>query len=196
MVGYNSAVIYSSNGSFLGNYRKVNMFETDKTWAKPGGSKCLHRAHSLKQPSGNQFMTLSIPSFPPQFQVMTVAICMDLNPHPPVEWTLSTGPYELADYCRSRSRKDRSNVLVLLNAWLDSRENEESKWDVRTVNYWAARLRPLWDVEHVDEKEAGEDSTETVVIVCNRCGADDGELVISSLMFSSQPEFILNAPLS
>ncbi len=37
-VGANSAVLYSPDGLCVGGYRKVNMFETDKTWAKPGTS--------------------------------------------------------------------------------------------------------------------------------------------------------------
>lgn len=35
-VGYNSAVIFGKDGTFMNNYRKVNMFEMDKTWAQPG----------------------------------------------------------------------------------------------------------------------------------------------------------------
>jgi protein N-terminal amidase len=35
-VGANSAILYSPDGSFVGNYRKTNPFETDMTWAKPG----------------------------------------------------------------------------------------------------------------------------------------------------------------
>lgn len=36
VVGANSAIIYDRQGKFLGGYRKGNLFETDKTWAKPG----------------------------------------------------------------------------------------------------------------------------------------------------------------
>ena len=36
MVGANSAIICDRDGNCIGNYRKVNMWETDKTWAKPG----------------------------------------------------------------------------------------------------------------------------------------------------------------
>lgn len=35
-VGANSAVMYDPDGTRVGNYRKTNPFETDKTWAKPG----------------------------------------------------------------------------------------------------------------------------------------------------------------
>src|SRR5260221_8815199 len=35
-VGANSAVLYGLDGEFIGGYRKTHLFETDKTWAKPG----------------------------------------------------------------------------------------------------------------------------------------------------------------
>ena len=35
MVGANSAILAGPEGDSIG-YRKTNMFETDKTWAKPG----------------------------------------------------------------------------------------------------------------------------------------------------------------
>ncbi|KAJ2961671.1 hypothetical protein NUW54_g14374 [Trametes sanguinea] len=65
------------------------------------------------------------------------------------------GPYEVAEYCIQQ----RTRVLVLLNAWLDSRtgkdgkgieahpedgEDADEETDWRTIEYWAMRLRPLW----------------------------------------------------
>ncbi|PSS06578.1 hypothetical protein PHLCEN_2v3636 [Hermanssonia centrifuga] len=38
-VGANSAILYGPNGTFIGNYRKTNPYETDMTWAKSGLSK-------------------------------------------------------------------------------------------------------------------------------------------------------------
>lgn len=35
-VGANSAVLFGPDGRWVGGYRKTNLFETDKTWAKPG----------------------------------------------------------------------------------------------------------------------------------------------------------------
>ena len=103
---------------------------------------------------------------------------MDLNPQPANPWTLQGGPYELADYCRSSTGKPRTKVLVLLNAWLDSHSVPTSKWDTEVLNYWAARLRPLWDLEHSGDgrtSDAEEEVTkETIVIICNRCGSDGG----------------------
>lgn len=100
---------------------------------------------------------------------------MDLNPRPPALWTSADGPYELADYCLSTEGKDRTDILLLLNAWLDSKEDVESKRDLRTLNYWVARLRPLWDSEHGRSScENGLEAKETIVVICNRCGVDNG----------------------
>lgn len=101
---------------------------------------------------------------------------MDLNPRPPSLWTSREGPYEIADYCRSTEGKNRTNVLLLLNAWLDTKEDPESKWDLQTLNYWTARLRPLWDIEHGNDPTGNKGATkETIVVICNRCGADNGK---------------------
>lgn len=35
-IGANSAVLCGPNGEWVGGYRKTHLFETDKTWAKPG----------------------------------------------------------------------------------------------------------------------------------------------------------------
>lgn len=105
---------------------------------------------------------------------------MDLNPFPSRPWTLDGGPYELADYCRSIVGKPRTKVLVLLNAWLDSHSNPDAKWDLDVLNYWASRLRPLWDLEHANKEEphsSEEETKETVVIICNRCGSDESEKI-------------------
>ena len=76
----------------------------------------------------------------PPLNTVSLGICMDLNAQPPAVWDLALGPYEVADYCVSQ----RTNVLILLNAWLDSEEDPEDDTDWSTINYWALRLRPLW----------------------------------------------------
>jgi protein N-terminal amidase len=106
---------------------------------------------------------------------VTLGICMDLNPQAPA-WTLEGGPYELADHCL---RTD-SRVLLLLNAWLDSRADPADEQDWQTLNYWAARLRPLWTARGTSEHEQsraehGEGADGTVVVVCNRSGEEDGQ---------------------
>ena len=118
---------------------------------------------------------------------------MDLNTQPPAEWSLEDGPYELAEHCVEK----KANVLLLLNAWLDSDLEPESPKDWGTLNYWAARLRPLWartedledegsDSDGDGEKEPARETydvldrqhhhpgQETLVIVCNRCGQENG----------------------
>jgi protein N-terminal amidase len=100
---------------------------------------------------------------------------MDLNPRSP--WTLDGGPYELADHCL----KTKSNMLILLNAWLDSDKEQDSEEDIWTMNFWATMLRPLWhrkgnesDSEDAEARETFEDA-ETVVVVCNRSGVENGK---------------------
>jgi protein N-terminal amidase len=100
---------------------------------------------------------------------------MDLNPRSP--WTLDGGPYELADHCL----QTESSVLILLNAWLDSGKYEDEEEDISTLNYWATLLRPLWYRmdkgsigDHGSEPSQSGD-TETVVVICNRSGDENGE---------------------
>jgi protein N-terminal amidase len=115
---------------------------------------------------------------------MAMGICMDLNAQPPAIWTLEDGPYEIADYTIQKN----VNILLLLNAWLDSDQEPEHEKDWHTLNYWAMRLRPLWArCEEFKEEDSaqcnsrgesiqgrGLDGRDTVVIVCNRCGSENG----------------------
>ncbi|KAF8155774.1 hydrolase [Crassisporium funariophilum] len=162
-VGANSAAFYGPDGEWVGGYRKTNLYETDMTWAKPG--------------DGFTTFTLS----PPLQHVMSLAICMDLNSQTP-HWSLPDGPYELADYCVSKKTK----LLILLNAWLDSEKELEETKDWNTLNYWASRLRPLWSNGTDDDssEEDGDTSQqsdsqnpghETVVVICNRSGQENGK---------------------
>jgi protein N-terminal amidase len=89
---------------------------------------------------------------------------MDLNAQPPHSWTTRDGPFELADHCLA----ENSNILVLLNAWLESGEQPQDEYDMHTMNFWAERLRPLW------QEAGGESMHETLVVVCNRGGSENG----------------------
>jgi len=97
---------------------------------------------------------------------------------------LEKGPYELADY----TLKEKTKLLVLLNAWLlssEPRQIDDEKHDWNTLQYWADRLRPLWakagspppasgvsqDTANTNE-DAQQD--ETIVVVCNRSGTENG----------------------
>ena len=159
--------------------------------------------------TGTGFTTFHLPA---PLNTVTLAICNDLNvsnatshipppqhkepasssPPPPASqstprWTLEGGPFELADYCISQN----TNLLILLDAWLDSGdgdddddEDDDGEYDYQNLNYWAARLRPLWVKEGVeggfvedgdqhldmDDGEMGK----TVVVVCNRFGEENG----------------------
>jgi len=104
---------------------------------------------------------------------------MDLNPQIP-DWTSSEGPYELADYAIS----NKANVLILLNAWLDSEQELHEPNDWHTLNYWAARTRPLWtdgkddldsdEEDHKSDLETTASGDETIVVICNRSGEENG----------------------
>ncbi|KAF4590237.1 Carbon-nitrogen hydrolase [Pleurotus pulmonarius] len=154
-VGANSAVMYGPNGDLINNYRKTNLFDTDKTWAK----------------AGTGFATIKLP---PPLRTVCLGICMDLNAQPPYDWTIEEGPYELADHCITH----KANLLILLNAWLQSEKgSKDDDTDWSTLNFWAARLRPLWaesdnSVEQPDVDSPG--TQRTVVIACNRSGEENG----------------------
>ncbi|KAF8505365.1 carbon-nitrogen hydrolase [Hysterangium stoloniferum] len=144
LVGYNSAVVYGPEGEWKGGYRKSNMFMTDKTWAAAGSGfsvfdlgDCLGR--------------------------MSLGICMDLNPFPPCIWMSIQGPYELAEFALD----NKTSLVVILCAWLDSEENLENRWDTQTLNYWLARLLPLWQKVNGKRNEQ-----ETIVVISNRSGVE------------------------
>ncbi|KDQ62726.1 hypothetical protein JAAARDRAFT_30627 [Jaapia argillacea MUCL 33604] len=172
-IGANSAALYGPGGEWVGGYRKTNLFQTDMSWAKPGTG----------------FTTFSLPS---PLDTMSMGICMDLNPQPPADWTLAERPYEIADYCLTKGTR----VLVLLNAWLDSKRDEDDEVDKYVMNYWAARLRPLWvrppgegsEIDGSDNESVAlhdHEGDETIVICCNRCGEDNGTIFAgSSAVFS------------
>ena len=116
---------------------------------------------------------------------------MDLNAQPPALWTLEDGPYEIADHVV----QSKAHVLLLLNAWLDSERNTEEAKDWSTLNFWAMRLRPLWARSEGDGED-GEENTEasetssdrdTIVIVCNRCGKENGTSVYMQTLVNNLP---------
>lgn len=152
----NNAIVVDPNGRVIHEYTKTNMFETDLPWAQPG--------------SGFTTFTTSLESL----GTISVAICMDLNPHPPNVWTSVEGPYELADYCIERNVQ----TLILICAWLDSGASpEDTQYDAQTVSYWIARLRPLW--------YSGSDKY--TVIISNRTGTERGsKFAGSSTVLRSQ----------
>ncbi|KAL1719054.1 carbon-nitrogen hydrolase [Schizophyllum commune] len=170
-VGANAAVIYDPEGERVGDYRKTNLFETDQSWSIPGTG----------------FATLTLPA---PLRRLTLGICMDLNAQPPALWSVAEGPYEIAEH----ARKEGSGLLVLLNNWLDSGEELEEEKDWRTMNFWAARLRPLWQKEDgsdsvgeesgsedgVDGKRIVVDGKRTVVVICNRTGEENGKTFAGS----------------
>ena len=58
------------------------------------------------------------------------------------------------------------------------------EYDLENMKYWAARLKPLWinpgdDSEDISESE-GE---ETLVVICNRVGEENGKIHLIFLLF-------------
>ncbi|KAG9077907.1 Carbon-nitrogen hydrolase, partial [Ceratobasidium sp. 370] len=159
-VARNSAIVVDPNGNVIHTYAKTNMFEADLPWAQPG--------------SGFSTFTTSVQTF----GTISVAICMDLNPHPPNVWTSIDGPYELADFCIENGVQ----TLVLLCAWLDSGRSGDTPFDGSTASYWIARLRPLW--------HSGTDKY--TVVICNRTGTERGSTFAgTSVVLRSQADKLL-----
>jgi len=148
-VGANSAILFGPDGECVGRYRKTNLFETDTTWAKPGTG----------------FVTFHLP---PPLNSVSLGICKDINTQKPFDWRSVKGPYELASHCVA----ENSNLLILLNAWLESPEDigEDHAWT--TLNFWAGRLRPLWEQR---KGTSANDHRETNVVICNRTGHENGK---------------------
>jgi len=121
---------------------------------------------------------------------MSIGICMDLNMFPGTRppYPLHSDAFELASYCVAKEVK----LLVLLDAWLDSsmtgdamEDPEDADWN--TLQFWASRLRPLWDKDPSNETSDSEEDSqeddrvpsggnETIVVVCNRAGEENGAL--------------------
>lgn len=165
-IGANSAILYGPAGQYVGNYRKTNLFDVDTTWAKAGRfSRVFISCDTDIKETGTGFMTFHLPA---PLNTVSLGICMDLNVQAPNSWnSLEDGPYEIANYALSQ----KADLLVLLNAWLKSPEDDDDEdfaWS--TVNYWAQRLRPLW----APGTPLPTESALTHVVICNRFGEENG----------------------
>ncbi|KAF4617422.1 hypothetical protein D9613_006199 [Agrocybe pediades] len=159
-VGANSVVLVGPDGSWVGGYRKINHFETDETWAK----------------AGDEFTSFTLPL---PLKTLSIGVCRDINPHEE-HGRQDGGPFEIADYCLSKN----TDVLVLLNAWTDSKKKLEEDKDWSTLNHWAARMKPLWtdgkdenaELRSGNASEAPQgEGHDTIVVVANRCGEENGK---------------------
>lgn len=190
-VGANSATVYGPNGVHVVGYRKTNLFITDRTWAKPGTGFATFPLTFPYTPPDSE-----VPAVPSTTLTVSLGICMDLNPHPP-----NLGDeYEMASYCQST----HSDVLILLNAWLDTSmegnpasegievdeegERDAMEPDWQTVRFWTGRLRPLWDASASTASDSH--LRTTCVVVCNRTGLENDRLFAgSSALFRMKPGF-------
>lgn len=99
---------------------------------------------------------------------------MDLNVQRPLQWESIEGPYEIASHCLAQ----KSNILLLLNAWLESPEDTGDSHAWTTMDFWAHRLRPLWEPK---EGVTTNDQREIDVVICNRTGNENGEFHVLCL---------------
>lgn len=115
---------------------------------------------------------------------------MDLNPVGSGPYTLSTVPYELADFVGV----NECQTLILLCNWLDPGTRPEIDWSVDTVNYWANRLWPLIDPSLEDDTDDAKTAcsvndtespdNDVLVVICNRTGTELGKSPLSGLSFA------------
>jgi protein N-terminal amidase len=131
------------------------------------------------------------PNLASPLSTLSLGICMDLNPAPEhADWP---APCELASFALA----NRSRVLVIICAWLQSEGDPNSPWCLTTINYWLARLLPLWnkdspDLIPIDDYPAPEDHDETIVVLCNRTGLERGTPLIASIDCQApyHPEYV------
>ena len=92
---------------------------------------------------------------------------MDLNPFPPAIWNSldESIPHEIAEYVKQQDVP----LLVILCAWMDSGVDHLQEWDPKTLEFWLARLRPLWQTSNDKPFR-----NETIVVLCNKCGSEGG----------------------
>ena len=115
---------------------------------------------------------------------------MDICPHPPNTHDDPSPACELAEFAIEKNAR----ILVVLCAWLNSGTSPDSQWDTENINYWAERVRPLWEWPVKSDNHAGSslhqlalgpgttretpdavESRETIVVICNRTGIERGE---------------------
>ncbi|KAF0693881.1 Aste57867_15194 [Aphanomyces stellatus] len=116
---YNSMMVLSPDGDLVYNYRKTQLYDTDKSWATPGsgfGSWHCPWLHT----------TLSF------------GICMDINPN---NFEAPFDAYEFA----SSIVQAKSTLVLFSSAWNDHNPMETDPTAMPTLQYWANRLKPVID---------------------------------------------------
>jgi len=110
---------------------------------------------------------------------------MDLNPQ---DMDRDSFPVcELAEFAKQKNAR----ILVVLCAWLHSGDSPDSQWDMTNINYWVARVKPLWKRQETSVNNEGTspllgpgttsetsgavEDRETIVVICNRIGIEQGE---------------------
>lgn len=109
-VGWNSAVVVGPEGEVVGNYRKTFRFETDKAWAREGGS--FNPSTVLLERTDFKVMdlhTLICRNLSGEWQLGfawvsshagRLMLRLDINPR---DFIAPWDAFELATYCRDNS---------------------------------------------------------------------------------------------
>eukprot|EP00667_Euglena_gracilis_P017230 EG_transcript_18138 len=119
---YNSMLVVGPDGAVLARYHKHFLYITDETWATPGPA-----FHAVTLPSGAK---------------VGLGICMDINP---CKFEAPWEAYEWARFCLA----ENVQVLVLCSNWCTAHPDDDAEVKAKppnrgeTLNYWAARLKPL-----------------------------------------------------
>ncbi|ETV93761.1 hypothetical protein H310_12327 [Aphanomyces invadans] len=116
---YNSMMVLSPAGDLVFNYRKVFLYETDKSWATAGSG------------FGDWFC-------PWLGQNLSFGICMDINPCD------FEAPYEAYEFASSILAA-QSSLVLFSSAWNDHNPLETDPSSLPTIQYWANRLVPVID---------------------------------------------------
>ncbi|KAH9123741.1 hypothetical protein LEN26_008495 [Aphanomyces euteiches] len=117
---FNAMMVVGPDGALVYNYRKTNLYETDKSWATPGAG------------FGDWFC--------PWLNVhLSFGICMDINPH---NFEAAYDAYEFATSVVAA----QSSLILFSSAWTDHNPGETNPTAMPTMQYWANRLKPVIDV--------------------------------------------------
>mmetsp|Transcript_4994 Transcript_4994/g.12783 ORF Transcript_4994/g.12783 Transcript_4994/m.12783 type:complete len:239 (+) Transcript_4994:312-1028(+) len=159
---FNSQAVFQPSGELVAVYDKHFLYAADETWAKQGSGFATLRCDWL----GGLKVGLGI--------------CMDINP---CKFEAAWDEFEFASF----HKREGSQVILFSSAWCNRHPNDPEPSPVNgpdTINYWAARLRPLIG-SHVYFVAANRVGCEPVTLV-SPSGKGDVTFVGSSCVIDLQ----------
>ncbi|KAI0352595.1 hypothetical protein OH77DRAFT_1428296 [Trametes cingulata] len=210
-VGANAAALYGPDGAFVGGYRKTNLYETDMTWAKPGTG---FTTHALPLPLGPLTLAIcmDLNLRPPASWASLAA-----GPYELAEYCVRERARVLVLLCawldsgeggeggEGEKEVDWRTVnywaMRLRPLWARVREEAEADADARSdldSDSGSEDSIPDEANGHGADQEAGRKAgEELLVVICNRCGTENGaSFPPFPLSFSLSPFPSLLLPLS